>query len=54
MTRERVNLHDLVAQARATGARGESSKLLTAASCALVLDALDIDADASFDALVTA
>lgn len=54
MTRERVDLHDLVAQARVAGARAESSKLLTDASCALVLDALEVDADASFDALVTA
>lgn len=54
MTRPSVDLRELVAQARLAGSRGDASKLLTDASCVLVLDALEVDTRTSFDALVTA
>ncbi len=53
MTRRRVDLRDITAQARLVGERAEASTLLTRSACALVLDALEVDSDNSFDALVT-
>ena len=48
-----LDLRTIVAEARAIGARGEPTDHLTRASCALVLDSLDVDPSTSFDALVS-
>ncbi len=48
-----LDLRSIVAEARAIGASGEATDHLTHASCALVLDSLDVDPSASFDALVS-
>lgn len=48
----RPDLASLVASARAVGESGEVSDHLVQASCALLLDALEVDDAGSFDALV--